>query len=154
MELFSSSRWRLYRSKLKAVVFMTKPKKLCSKCRALFHTCLLLGRSGCSFSSTKELIELKLYLNENSSKIVFKKVKFFIQKCSSKVSANFFFFSSLLIINFFPWPVKSLNRGRLKIAFWEIFASSFSFVLFVCKEMSVGRFMLLTKESKQYCVSL
>ena len=33
-------RWRLYRPKQKAVVFMSNPPKICSPCMALFHTCL------------------------------------------------------------------------------------------------------------------
>ena len=37
MELFSSTRWRLYRPKRKAVVFMSNPKKYA------FHSCLTAG---------------------------------------------------------------------------------------------------------------
>ena len=43
MELFSSRRWRLYRPKQKAVVFMLNLKTFYNKHMALFHRCLTVG---------------------------------------------------------------------------------------------------------------
>ena len=43
MELFSSRRWRLYRPKQKAVVFMLNLKTFYNKHVALFHRCLTVG---------------------------------------------------------------------------------------------------------------
>ena len=51
MELFSIRRWRLYQSKWKAVVFMTKREKICKTCMAIFHSCLTFGLIRCSSPS-------------------------------------------------------------------------------------------------------
>ena len=55
MEVFSSRRWRLYRPKQNAVLFMSNLKRLCNTCMAYSIIVWLLGRSSCSSPSTKEL---------------------------------------------------------------------------------------------------
>ena len=55
MELFSSRRWRLYRPKQKAVVFMFNPQKLCNASMTNSIVVWLLGQTSCSSPSTKEL---------------------------------------------------------------------------------------------------
>ena len=63
MEHFSNRRWRPYWTKCKAVVFMWNPQKLRSTCMHYSIHVWLLGRSSCSFSSTKELHALAFGTN-------------------------------------------------------------------------------------------
>ena len=55
MELFTSKRWRLYRPKQKAVVFMLNPKNYVTPVWQHSIVVWLLGQSSCSSPSNKEL---------------------------------------------------------------------------------------------------